>query len=809
MIGVYLLTSTVCYSNEPSDSYSDDYLLSLSLEELLNLEVVTGTRAKSRKPSDATVAIDSYDAQSLKLHGSGDLTTVLRDLIPSYNSLVKTSDGNAFVAATTLRGLPSDNVLLLVNSKRRHRSALIQHSGASTTKGAHASDPGPIPAIALKNIELLRDGAASQYGSDAIAGVLNFILKDTDEGAELHTQWGEFYEGERTLTIAANVGLAPWENGFVNLSAEYIDDEQLIRGTQPAAAQALIDAGHSGIGMDSPYHDNLAQTWGRPETRGLRTAWNAGYSTEDDKTFYGFGNYADYYGDYRFFYRPPGHASLQVMPLVPDAPSQGNFCWCDDLSGGYTPHLQSDITDLGATFGLRGEFTDTIAYDFSSSYGANNIKYRLNNSINPSFGPDSPRDFDVGDLAQKELNINADFTNHINETLHVAWGFEWRKESYIMDEAQFEAWAPGPWAGVAALINPVNGESYPPPPIGSNGLSGTTPLAAGRFSRNNTAVYSDIEWDVNEAMLLQGALRFEKFSDFGNTLNGKLAMRYKLSDKTTLRGALSNGFRAPTPGQSNYTGIVTSSDSVNGQLTQDGTILPTSELAVRLGGKALDPEKSTNLSFGLISALQDNFSVAVDFYWIELQDRLAKTIDIAVDDPLFTRASFYTNALTSETRGFDIIVKYHKSWLSGANSQLSFAYNHNESRITGQNQINGINPVSDTHIFNIENSLPEDRVNLTLTHNINSQWRVKVRANYFGKTMDEQAQEKVSAGTYVDLEVGYYASKRFQLTLGASNLFDTYPNQIQARQANGLAYARRTASGYDGGMLYLKLVYDF
>ncbi|MFT4928218.1 MAG: iron complex outermembrane receptor protein [Phenylobacterium sp.] len=811
-VGIYLLSATACYANDTSNdtanSDDDDYLLSLSLEQLLDIEVVTGTRAKSRKLSDATVAIDAYDAESLKLNGSVDLTIALRNLIPSYNALAKSTDGNAFIGATTLRGLPPDNTLLLLNSKRRHRSALIQHGGPPTTAGAHASDPSPIPTIALKSVELLRDGAASQYGSDAIAGVLNFILKDSDEGGQLQAQWGQYNAGERALTLAGNIGLSLFEQGFINLSAEYTNKEQLIRGTQPTTAQAQIDAGNQHIGLDSPYAgDNLAQTWGRPETHGLRTAFNAEYMIDDNKTVYGFGNYADTYNNYRFFYRPIDHASLQAIPLQPDNPAGGNFCWCDTLLGGYTPYLEGDIIDFSTTFGLRGEFDNAIAYDLSSSLGINKIDYQLNNSLNPSFGPDSPRDFDVGDLAQKELNINADFSKPFDEKLHVAWGFEWREETYVIEEAQFESWALGPWAYVAQLINPASGESYTPPPIGSNGMSGSTPNSAGRFSRDNVAIYTDIEWAASETVLLQGALRFERFSDFGNTVNAKLAIRYKLSDKTTLRGAISNGFRAPTPGQSNYTGIQTTTNSISGQLTEEGTISPTSALALSLGGKALDAEKSKNLSVGLTSALQENFSITIDAYWIELKDRIAKSINIVVDDPLFTRASFYTNALTSETKGVDITLKYNRNWENGTNTRVNFAYNHNQNQITGQNQVNSTNPVSDTQIFNIENTLPENRFNLTVTHHINPQWHLKLRANYFGKSQDDREQETLSARTYTDLEIGYHSSKTSQIILGASNLFNTYPNKIQTHQANGLPYARRSALDYDGGMVYLKFIY--
>ncbi len=816
IITTSFLTITLCYSaysqgSHPSSEDNEDMLFDLSLEDLLSIEVVTGTRSKSRKRADATVAIDSYDAESLKLHGSGDLTMLLRDLIPSYNALPKTSDGNAFVHGATLRGLPPDDVLLLVNSKRRHRAALIQHAGPAVTAGAHAADPAPIPAIALKNIELLRDGAASQYGSDAIAGVLNFILKDNNEGGHIEAQWGEFYDGERTITIAGNIGLSLGERGFVNLSAEYMDYEQLIRGFQPAAAQAAIDAGNTQVGLDSPYAgDNLAQTWGRPETDGLRTAWNMGYQLGDDQQLYGFGNYADYFGDYRFFYRALNHPSLQPMPLDPNDPSQGNFCWCDTLSGGYTPHLQSDITDLGATLGLRGERTDGISYDFSVSFGRNEIDYQLKNTLNPSFGPDSPRDFGVGDLTQKELNISADFSKPMSDTLNFAWGVEWREETYVMVESQLEAWSLGPWAGVGTLINPLTNDFYAPPPLGSNGLSGTTADAAGSFSRDNYAIYADIEWLMSEAALIQSALRVEEFSDFGSTVNGKLAARYKLTDNTTLRGAISTGFRAPTPGQSNYTGIRTTADTASGILLQDGTISPTSDLALSLGGKALDAEKSTNLSVGLTSALRHNLSLAIDLYWIELKDRIAKTIDIVAEDRFFTRASFYTNALTSETQGFDLSLQYLNNWQNGSTTQLSFSYNYNESKITGQNQVNGINPVSDLQIFNIEHSLPQNRFNLTATHQFNYHWQLKLKANFFGETHDERVtHEKRSARTLADIEVTYQSSQHWSLTLGASNLFDTYPSKIDGQLSDGLSYGRRSPVGYDGGMMYMKLGFSW
>ena len=244
-----------------------------TIEEVM----VTGTRSKPRTATESTVPIDSFNSEQLNLQPHGDLTETLRNLVPSFTATPLTGDGSAFVRSTSLRGLPPDEVLLLVNSKRRHRSALIQHFGAAMSAGAHAADMGPIPSIALKNVEVLRDGAAAQYGSDAIAGVINFILNDASEGGQVEVEYGQFNEGEDIFKVSANIGLPLTDAGFANFSIEYKDSEQLIRGIQTANAQAAIDAGIANVGTDSPYSgDNFAQTWGRPENDGIRTAWNLG-----------------------------------------------------------------------------------------------------------------------------------------------------------------------------------------------------------------------------------------------------------------------------------------------------------------------------------------------------------------------------------------------------------------------------------------------------------------------------------------------------------------------------------------------------
>ena len=808
-------------SDSAEQGATDDEADSGMLEEVL----ITGTRSsRGRTATDSPVPIDSFSAADLDQESVGDMTDTIRNLVPSYTATPLTGDGSSFVRSTSLRGLPPDNVLILLNSKRHHRSALIQHFGASMSTGAHGADIGVIPSIALKSVEVLRDGASSQYGSDAIAGVLNFILKDDAEGGRLEGQYGQFYEGEVAYRIAGNVGFSLWDKGFVNLSAEWTDSEQLIRGFQPPAAQGAINAGAPKVGIDSPYGgDTLAQTWGRPETHGLRTAWNAAYDLSDSAQIYMFGNYADTYGNYRFFYRathdadgtPNLSGSLRPIPLNPDpdGPFIGNFCWCELLPGGYTPYLEGDITDISNILGVRGEFNTEklFTYDFSVNYGKYEINYTLNNTLNPTFGPLSPRVFDPGDLKEEDWNINADFSYMIQDNVNIAFGGEWRQEAYTIYEGSLESYALGPWTAVGQMINPVTDDFYSSPPPGANGMSGAVPASAGEFKRDNWAIYIDVEWDISDDWLLQGAIRYENFSDFGGTTNYKVASRYTVSDRFTLRGAFSTGFRAPTPGQSNYTGIVTTFDSVSGLQTSQGTVSPTSDLAISLGGAALEPEDATNWSVGFTTNPTDAQTLTLDIYHIKVDDRIIKTQNLpAPDNPFFSTVSFYSNALNTKTKGLDLVWQYLASWSNGSFTTFGVAYSYNKTRVSDQqNQVNGIDPVPESVIFNIEHNLPKNRGSVSIVHNM-SKWEFLARANYYGKTTDERNnREPVGAETFIDLAVTYNATEHWAFTGGAANVFDTFPNKIDTRLANGLAYPRRTPMGYDGGMWYLRGIYNF
>ena len=790
---------------------------SLATSALAGADVfVTGTRAAARTAMKSPTPIDGFDDLSLRRQGNGDLTETLKNLVPSFNATPLTGDGAAFVRPTSMRGLPPDNILVMTNSKRRHRSALISHFGAAMNVGAQAVDVGMIPSIAIKKLEVLRDGAAAQYGSDAIAGVMNFMLKDNSSGYQVHVTGGQWMEapngrgGETDVTIAANVGLPLTDNGFVNLSFEYADRPYLSRGNQHASAAD----GYKGWDANDPDQDvdewQPAMEWGRPISSGFKSVWNAGLKISDNVSAYSFGNYADTFGEYSFFLRAPGKSgALTAVPLNPADPSEGNFSWGDTYPLGFTPRLEGHGNDFSSVVGVKGDMEMGLNYDFSASYGKNHIHYYLKNTLNLSWGPYSPHNFDIGDLEQAETNLNADFTYALSDAINLAFGAEWREESYTMFQGQKESWMPGPWANVALLINPeVPGDStvYTAPGLAANGMPGTSPDAGGVFDRQNTAFYADVEYAMGDALLLQFAARSEDFSDFGKTSNIKVAGRYSFGDLATLRGGYSTGFRAPTPGQSNYTGIVTSFDGPTGMQVQEGTVRPTDPLAIALGGAPLVPEEATNTSFGFTSSPIDNLSLTFDLYTIDIVNKIIKSRSLAVENnPEFKKLAFYTNALDTKTSGYDLVLTYRMG-----NTNLGLAMNHNETEVVEQRQINGEDPISAGLIDNIENNLPKDRITATVTQDFGDALSLMVRLNNYSETIDERsAQDVIDPITFIDVELSYAVSNNLNVVFGANNVTNAYPNEIDTRASQGMPYPRRSPLGYHGGMTYIRLMYDF
>ena len=790
---------------------------------------VTGTRAAGRTSMKSPTPIDGFDNQTLRRQGNGDMTETLKNQVPSFNATPLTGDGAAFVRPTSMRGLPPDNVLVLTNSKRRHRSALISHFGAAMNVGAQAVDVGMIPSIAVKRLEILRDGASAQYGSDAIAGVMNFILKDNNEGVEFQVTQGTWMTrengrgGEQDITAAANIGLPLSDDGFLNISAEYSVRPELSVGYQHASAadgyqgwvQAADKTNADGkyVGTQNVDDWQTAMNWGRPENNGFRSVWNAGMTVGDGVEAYSFGNYADTYGEYSFFLRATGKSgALTPIPLNPTDPSEGDFSWGDTYPLGFTPRLEGHGNDFSSVVGVRGEDLAGFGlnYDFSSSYGSHYIHYLLRNTLNLSWGPNSPHNMVIGDLQQEETNWNADFTYPMGD-ISLAFGTEWREEKYTMYEGQKEAWLAGPWALVHSLTYDSSGTDvnygYTAPGLAANGMPGTSPDAAGVWARQNTAFYADVEYELGD-LLVQAAGRFEDFSDFGTTTNFKVAGRYSLGNLATFRGGYSTGFRAPTPGQSNYTGVVTSFDGVTGMQVQEGTLKPTDPLSILMGGAALVPEDAVNLSAGFTTSMISGLNLSIDYYQIDVTNKIIKSRSLTVPEgssALFSDIAMYTNNLDTKTSGIDIVADYNLG-----NTNIGLAVNTNNTEVVTQRLVNEVNPVSDDGVDNIENNLPKQRVTATVTQNIGDALSVMARVNYYGETIDERSgREVVDPTQLVDIELRYHVSDNLSVVFGASNALNTFPTQIATRMSQGMPYPRRTPIGYHGGMMFTRLTYNF
>ena len=771
--------------------------------------IVTGTRSqKARTVSDSPVPVDVLNSEEFNsLGNNSDITDNLKALIPSYTATPATGDGSAFIRPTSLRGMAPDQTLVLVNGKRRHRSALVQFFAPAAGNGSHGVDIGMIPSIGLKSVEVLRDGAAAQYGSDAIAGVMNFRMNDADEGGTFMVQYGEFFDSqsEQSMKVAGNMGFKLGDSGFLNLTAEWYENDGHSRGDQRPDAQDLIDGGAQGVGGDAVFDDRpLTQSWGRPETDGYRLFFNSGIALSEEVELYAFGNYAQTDGRYRFFYRNPGHSSLAA--LIDNFGYDGAL-----LETGYTPYLDGEQEDYSLFVGIRGTTDGGFYYDFSTSYGFNELDYFLNNTTNPALGlgadgEPAQRGFDPGGYEQEELNFNADFSLPLSDNLALSFGAEWREETYT---------------AVAGEPNSVSDPSFPGP-SGSNGLGGIPQRDAGEFDRDNWAVYADLEHDISDRWLMQYALRYEDFSDFGDTTNGKIATRFNVSDRFTLRGAVSTGFHAPTPGQANVQTTITTFDGATGLQVEEGLVSPTSPIAVANGGTELTEEESVNYSVGLTWDIGESTNLTLDAYLVEVDDRIYRTGDIQAQTG--ETISFYTNALDVEHQGIDLVLTSDQDWGGGISTLFTFAFNYNEIEVTDQKLVNGVNPVSDSLVEDIENNYPEERFVFTATTSFATDWWFMFRTNYYGSHYDERGtingppgdrSKEIDPVWYVDLELGWDITENWNVTLGGSNVFDEYPDEIKDngvfanRVSVGLPYPRRTVANYEGGSWYLRASYSF
>ena len=813
------------------------------LEGVVELEeqVVTGAR-QPRSVTNSAVPVDVVRGEDFVNQGGTDLPDLLRNIAPSFNvNTQPISDAATVVRPASLRNLAPDHTLVLVNGKRRHRSAVITWLGNGVADGAQGPDISPIPAIALKRVEVLRDGASAQYGSDAIAGVMNFQLKDSYQGGSIEFKPGIFQEGDGfTYSAAGNIGLGS-ERGWANLSMEYGNADETVRSYQRQDAIDLIAAGNTNVA-------DPAQRWGQPFVRNdVKFFANYGAGLTDAIKLYGHANYASKEVEGGFYFRNPntrgsvfsgdGGATLLIGDLdgvgsggecptvaitdnVPDSEAlnsvlNDNNCFTFQESqggrwpgrpGGFTPRFGADTVDRSILLGIKGTIADpTITWDISASNGRHHADFFIFNTVNASLGPDSPTSFNPGDYIQLDTNLNLDLTFPVNEQLFLAAGAEYRTEEFEIVAGDRASWEIGPLA--------AQGFSS-----GSNGFSGFPDIAAGTWSRSNSAFYVEAELNALENWLLVGAVRYENFDDFGGTTNFKLATNYGLSDDLKLRGSYNTGFRAPTPGQQNAFNVSTQFDVALGDLVNNGTIPSTNPVAELVGGKPLDAEKSTNFAAGIVADLS-GANLTVDFFQLLLKDRLTLSQDFDLTDNLtedqiteledgevpyvrnLANFRYFINDFETTTQGVDIILT-----VPAGSGDLVVAYNYTDTEVTKHNP----ETLSAGRIKELQESLPRNRGSATLTQSISNDLSALGRLSYYSAWFDDDDGHTYGGKVVLDLEASYGLGNGLMVSVGGQNALNTYSDENpNAPGGVGNKYSQFSPFGYSGAFWYGKLRYGF
>ena len=850
---LFILSTAVAQESteaEMSEDMEADTSSEMAAEEdIIELEeqVVIGSRARPRSVIDSAVPIDTIRGDEIGKQGVTDLQDMFRNLVPSYNvNTQPISDAGTVVRPANLRGLAPDHTLVLINGKRRHRASVIHWLGNGLADGAQGPDLSAIPSIALRQVEVLRDGASAQYGSDAIAGVMNFQLKDSHEGGSIEFKPGIYQYGDgRQYAVAGNIGLGS-EETWTNLSLEYGGSDPTIRSVQRDDAILLENAGNTNV-------RNPAQIWGQPIVEGdMKFFANYGSTLTDNVDFYGHANYASKRVEGGFYFRNPntrsgvfstdggetllvGNLSGGEYPNIPITNSKPDaeelakvfadpnlFTYQEMFPGGFTPRFGADTVDSSVLVGIKGNALESmlpsggLGWDLSAYFGRHHADFFIFNTVNASLGPDTPTDFNPGDYIQTDYNVNFDLTHQLSDMLFLASGLEYRNEGFEIVEGQRESYQIGPLAGQGFSA-------------ASNGFSGFSPVAAGEWDRSNQAAYLESEITPLKHWLVALAVRGENFEDFGQTLNYKVATNVGITDFLEdanmiandemilkLRGSFSTGFRAPTPGQQNAFNVTTEFNFEKNDLVNNGTIPSTNPAVEVVTGKednSLDPETSTNFTSGFTFEVRD-INLTVDLFDIRMKDRLALSQDFALNEQQkqdllaegVTSAAnlqefrFFTNDFDTTTQGIDIVLT-----VPVPNGDVTVLYNRTETTVTDFNP----DTLDDLRIKELEENLPKQRGALTLTQSLTSQLSVLGRASYFGDWYDSEDDETYTGKVLFDLESTYMASSGIAITLGVQNLLNTYPDENPKSGNIGNQYGQFSPFGFNGAYWYAKFGYSF
>lgn len=756
--------------------------------------IVTGTRDSSRTQFTSLAPVDSFSQEAVHATVTGQLSETLAQLSPSFIvQKLPTSDGLQFVRPATLRNLAPDQTLVLVNGKRFHRSAFLG------SRGAQGADLAQIAPFAVERIEVLRDGASAQYGSDAIAGVINIILDDSDAKA-VFGQVSQYYEGDgATYQAGARIGF-DLDDGHLTATFQYSDAELTSRTRQRPDAIAF-QAANPAVTVPNP-----VQRWGQPDLETYRIAFDGALPVAGIGEAYAFGTYATGEGVNDINWRNPS-ANPAIFNTTAVYPG---FNLRTIYPAGFTPREGTEFDDAQIVVGLRQRDSETFTWDLSASWGRNDSGFFLNNSINASLGPNSPFSFDLGNLVQTEFNLNADFVYRLDvgglaEPLNIAFGAERRLETYEIQQGDPASFAVGPGASAGLAPN-------------SNGFPGFSDLQAGEWDQESYAAYVDVSASITPNLTADVAGRYEDFSEFGDTFDVKVASRYAFADGVAVRASYSTGFRAPTPGQLNSTSTSQGLDTVTLQLFQTGRLSPTNPVAQFLGAKPLEAEESETVSGGLVWRTDFGLSGSIDAYQIDVTKRFSQSQSFAVTPAIraqlaalgipgasaFTSVSFFTNDFDTQTTGLDVVVAYNTEVGPGT-LELTGAYNHNETSVE-----RGSISASATQKRLFEEARPEDNATATATYSV-GKLELLGRMRYYGAWTDSTGNatgdifQRFGSIAFFDASVGYNFNERVSMRLGAENVFDKYPDEAVFQASRGLVYSRNSPYDSYGGQYYLRL----
>lgn len=773
---------------------ADEVAASADTTERLDTVLVTGTRGKARTVLDSPVPVDVLTAADLKSAGAsnGELGQALQTLLPSFNFPRQSNSGGAdHIRAAQLRGMSPDQVLVLVNGKRRHTSAVVNDS-SKIGRGTAPVDFNSIPISAIKRIEVLRDGAGAQYGSDAIAGVINIILDDAPEGGEVSTTYGAYHtrekaigktitDGQNSLTTAKIGTRLGEDGGFIRGGTEYKDRNPTNR------------AGYDGF-SDTPGQRNFAM--GDGVARDVNAWFNSELPLANNSKAYAFGTYNERHTTGSDFFR--------------EASEQPQF-----YPNGFRPQSLGDNKDLSATLGFKGLIGDEWDFDSSITHGRNRFDGSTQRTLNVSLGADSPTTFNTGDYEFRQTTANLDFTRELrlaDRSFVLAVGGEYRYENYLTFAGDPASYFGG----------------------GADGSNGLRPSEEVNIDRNVFGTYAELSGDLTDRLFVDAATRFEHYDDAGSKLTGKLSGRYRLTEQLALRGAISNNFRAPSLAQEGFQNTTTNYGD-NGVLTDIRTLPVSSPIARALGAQKLDPETSKNFSLGLTAQLNDRFDASLDVFHIAVKDRITLSQRIGSDaleqyiNDNFGVAgvhdvSFFTNAADTSTNGAELVLNYHQPLFEGQLG-VTTAYTYNHTKVTKTrgtpSQLSGLGIGSDALVGveernTLTDAAPKDR--FVVSANWASQhWGLLGRLTRQGETTrvfdfgDSQPTQTYGAVWQLDAEVQYKFTPKFDIALGGNNLTDKYPDRSnsQINYGGNLPYDVLSPIGTNGAYYYARATYGF